>query len=225
MEERHRRQEHGALTNAHAIHHVRSVVHQPAMFEVGTFGETSRPGRVLDHHRVRWKNVWQLFVKRVSGGQEVIPVVKADDFPQPGTVWLNLFGGGQHWITPETRNDEQRRRAGLLEYVRNLVTLEPGIDRDQNDAGERSTELEQNPFGSVVRPNCHAITLLEPHRQCARGPQRLIEEFLIGPLTASVGVRDSFDQRNAIGHRCCRFTQQITDRDVSNRRVGGPDGV
>ena len=189
------------------------------MVQQRPLGEARRPRRVLDHHRIGRSHDRQFGLRPVAGFQKCVPLVEANDLPQFRAAGWQRLNRRQHRIAAEFRYHHDAGRARLLQDIFDLARPEAGIDGDQNDARHGGAKLDHDPFGNVVGPDRDPFARLEAGPQRPRRAQRLRVQLGIGPLPAVCRVGDAGDQRDPVGRRFCRPSQQLAQRDVAHRRL------
>ena len=162
MEQRHGAHTHLARCEPDPLEAEAGVVGQPPVVELGPFRRTGRARGVLDLDQVVRAHIGEC--GRVGRGQEVVPLGEQDRLAQPRDFGPDLIEECRHG-TAELGHEEDPCRPRLVQDERQLRRPVGGVDRHQDQSGERSTELEDHPLGDVRRPHRDPLAGREPRRQ------------------------------------------------------------
>ena len=151
-----------AIGDAEPVDNMMSIVDEPAVVEERTLRKSGGARCVLQHDGVGRSDLWEIAGELVGSGEEMVPVVEADDVLEFGAFGLDALGRGEHRIAAMRWHDEHCPGLRLCEHVVQLVSLERWVDGDDHHAGHGAAELEELPLGNVVRPDGDVAPRLEP---------------------------------------------------------------
>jgi hypothetical protein len=194
------------------------------MVKKRTLGKASGPGRVLDLRRAVGSHRREAR-RRGSAGEEILEALERDHLTQLGQPVPDLADQPRHRVAAETVDVEEAYRPRLAQHVVELARLIGGIDGDDHQPREAGTELEDQPFGEIGRPERDPFARREAREQGARGALRIGEQRPVGPGPALAVGESPGDHRDAIGSRVGRGAQHRTDRGLLDpvRGVGRPE--
>ncbi|OIQ64559.1 hypothetical protein GALL_538910 [mine drainage metagenome] len=121
----------------------------------------------------------------------------------------------------ERGHRHQRLAADLVQRVFDLGGAIRRIDVDQDDADLGGGQLHQHPFDAVMRPDAHAVALLQAAAQHgARQPVDLALEFGVAQPAVLVARHQRLMVALARGHLVEEIAQRLGDEGFARRSAG-----
>ena len=191
------------------------VVRQSAVVQQRALRKARGAGRVLDLDRIVGLDVGQLLGRRTRV-QEGIELRKRDRLAQAGQLAAHTRERLRHRVAPELGQQDDPRRARLLEDIGQLAGPVGGVDRHEGHAGQRGAELDDHPLRDVRRPHGHPFTGLEAPEERAGAALGVVEQLAVRPAAALLRVRVPGDQRWDVGSGLRSVAQDPPDRRVED---------
>ena len=140
-----------ARSTSQALHDQARVVRQPPVMEERALGKPGRARGVLNLGAVVRGHRREVCVRRT--GKEFVPGLHGDDGAERRQMRPDLRHRFRHRVAAEARYVEEPDRTRLAQHVLQLPAAIGGVHRHHDDARQSRTELEQQPFGKVGRPD------------------------------------------------------------------------
>ena len=144
-------------------------------------------------------------------------VGKQDEIADGGQIGAGRFGDLRDRIAAEFFDAINGDGARLLEHVAQLAFLIGRVDRDKGYASQSGGELQQRPFGKIVREDRYSLTRGMAVRQGPRQSFGIGPQLLVCPIACWLAVLIELFQGEAAAMGLRLTAQHVANRHLSNR--------